>query len=180
MSSKAEVMRAAVNAGACLINDVRALREPGALQAAADCAAYVCLMHMQGQPRTMQQQPQYDDVVAEVCDFLSARVDDCVRAGILTDKILLDPGFGFGKSLQHNLLLLNNTAKFVDTKLPVLVGLSRKSMFGQLLGLSVDDRLSASLAAAVMAVNQGAKIVRAHDVKETVQAVALCAAVMKA
>ena len=177
-TSKAGVMRAAVDAGAVLINDVRALREAGALEAAVASGAYACLMHMQGEPRTMQESPQYADVLDEVVSFLRQRVAACVTAGMDCSRLLVDPGFGFGKSLQHNLLLLKHIEDFKVLGLPVLVGVSRKSMFGQLLGLDVAERLTPSVAAAVMAVMQGAKVVRAHDVKETAQALALCAAVL--
>ncbi|MDH5300449.1 MAG: dihydropteroate synthase [Gammaproteobacteria bacterium] len=177
-TSKPEVMTAAVAAGAVLINDVRALREPGAVAAAAATGAYVCLMHMQGQPRSMQLAPAYEDVVREVNDFLIDRVAVCEQAGIARSRILLDPGFGFGKNLQHNLSLLRNIDAVVALGLPVLVGISRKSMFGQLMNLSVEQRLIPSVAAAVMLVMRGARLVRAHDVQETVQALAVCSAVL--
>lgn len=176
-TSKPEIMRAAVAAGAGLINDVRALREPGALDAAVDCGVPVCLMHMQGAPRTMQQHPEYADVVTEVRDFLMERVDVCRAAGIPAKDILLDPGFGFGKLLEHNLLLLKHLPVFVETGYPVLAGLSRKAMIGQLLGLPVEERLQTSVALAVLAAWQGARIIRVHDVAATVQAVRMCAAV---
>ena len=176
-TSKPEVMRAAVAAGAGLINDVRALREPGALDAAVDCGVPVCLMHMQGAPRTMQQHPEYADVVTEVRDFLMERVDVCRTAGIPAKDILLDPGFGFGKLLEHNLQLLKHLPVFVETGYPVLAGLSRKAMIGQLLDLPVAQRLQPSVALAVLATWLGARILRVHDVAATVQAVRMCTAV---
>lgn len=176
-TSKPEVMRAAVAAGAGLINDVRALREPGALAAAVDAGVPVCLMHMQGEPRSMQQQPQYTDVVAEVRDFLLERAAACEAAGIPPDRILLDPGFGFGKTVEHNLRLLKHLPVLADTGYVVLAGLSRKSLIGAVLGLPVERRLAPSVALAVLAVWQGARIVRAHDVAATVQAVRMCEAV---
>lgn len=168
---KPAVMRQACAVGAELINDVMALRAPGALQAARDSGAAVCLMHMQNEPQTMQQAPRYGDVVREVADFLEERIAACVAAGIARERLLLDPGFGFGKKLDHNLNLLGNLRRFTELGYPVLVGLSRKSMFQSLLGLAVDQRLVPSVAAAALAVFQGAAIVRAHDIKETVQAI---------
>ncbi len=173
-TSKAEVMQAAVAAGAGLINDVYALRRPGALEAAASTGAAICLMHMQGDPDTMQTAPEYSHgVVSSVMTFLLDRVKCCERAGIDRDRLVIDPGFGFGKTLDHNLQLLSGLAEFADTGLPVLAGLSRKSMIGKLLGLEVEDRLVPSIALAVMAVERGAKLVRAHDVAETCQALQL-------
>lgn len=169
-TSKPAVMRAAVAAGAGLINDVRALRLPGALEAARDCSVPVCLMHMQGQPGTMQAAPAYVDVVAEVSAFLRERMDACVAAGIPRERLLLDPGFGFGKTLKHNLALLANLRELCRQDLPVLVGLSRKSMIGALTGRESRDRLGGSLAAAVLAVERGARVVRVHDVGPTVDA----------
>ncbi len=169
-TSKPEVMRAAVAAGAGLINDVRALRLPGALAAAREAAVPVCLMHMRGEPGTMQQQPSYRDVVAEVADFLRDRVRACVQAGIPRDRLLLDPGFGFGKTLAHNLALLAGLPALSALDLPVVVGLSRKSMIGALTGRDVGERLAGSLAAAVLAVERGARVVRVHDVAPTVDA----------
>ena len=170
-TGKAAVMTAAAAAGAGLINDVRALRAPGALEAAARTGLPVCLMHMQGRPRTMQGNPRYADVVSEVLDFLLARVAACEAAGIDRSRLLLDPGFGFGKTLEHNLALLRALPRFVATGLPVLVGISRKSMIGALTGAAVDRRLGGSLAAALLAAQAGTKILRVHDVFETVQAV---------
>jgi len=176
-TSKPEVMRAAVDAGASLVNDVRALREPGALAAVAERGVPVCLMHMRGEPRTMQQAPRYDDVVAEVLAFLEERVAACEAAGIPRERIILDPGFGFGKTLDHNLALFRALPRFAATGLPVLVGVSRKSMIGQVLEVPVAERLAGSLALASLAVWLGAAIVRSHDVRETVHAVRMAAAV---
>ena len=176
-TSTPELMKAAASAGAGLINDVRALQRPGALAAAAETGLPVCLMHMQGDPGTMQQQPQYADVVAEVRDFFAARIAACREAGIADDQLLLDPGFGFGKTLEHNLELLNRLDEFADLGSPLLVGMSRKSMVGQVLGKPVDERLYGSLATAVLAVDRGACIIRCHDVAATADAVAMAHAV---
>lgn len=170
---KAQVMRAAVSAGAGLINDVNALRGDGALQAAAELDVPVCIMHMQGTPQTMQQEPHYEDVVSEVEAFLMERVEACGQAGIKADKIMLDPGFGFGKRARHNLRLMKHLSRFTQLPYPVLVGVSRKSIIGDMLKVSVDERLAGSLALASIAVWQGAKLIRTHDVKETAQAVKL-------
>jgi len=169
-TSKPAVMTAAFEAGATIINDVRALREPGALEAAAKTDAAVCLMHMQGQPRTMQLEPHYDDVVAEVKAFLLERVAACEAAGIVRDRLVLDPGIGFGKQLQHNLALLANLPALAQPGLPLLIGVSRKSMFQTLLTRRVDQRLAGSLAMATAAALSGAAILRVHDVAETVDA----------
>ena len=169
-TSKPEVMRAARAAGAGFINDVYALREDGALHAAAETGLPVCLMHMQGEPRTMQQHPQYGDVVVEVRKFLQQRIQAAEAAGISRDKIIVDPGFGFGKTLEHNLELLRNLSSFKSFDVPILAGLSRKSMIGMALGLPVEQRLNASIALALIAVSQGARIVRVHDVRETAEA----------
>ena len=177
-TSTPEVMTEGARAGAGLINDVRALQRPGALAAAAASQLPVCLMHMQGQPDTMQQAPRYDDVVAEVSDFLTARVAACEAAGIPRQRLLLDPGFGFGKTLAHNLRLLRELDRLHALGLPLLVGMSRKSMIGQALGRAVDERLPGSLALAVMAVERGAQIVRVHDVRETVDALRMAWAVL--
>ncbi|HWS02651.1 MAG TPA: dihydropteroate synthase [Gammaproteobacteria bacterium] len=179
-TSKAEVMRAAVAAGAGFINDVRALREPGALEIAAASGVPVCLMHMQGEPRSMQQQPHYDDVVAEVKGFLLERAAACQAAGVSRERIVLDPGFGFGKSAAHNLRLLKQLPILAEAGYPILVGLSRKSLIGIVLDLPVEQRLHPSVALAVLAVWQGARIVRVHDVAATAQAVRMCAAVWSA
>ncbi len=171
---KAEVMRVAVKAGAGLINDVNALRGEGALQAAAELNVPVCLMHMQGTPQTMQKEPHYDNVVQEVKDFLQERIAACEAAGITHSNLILDPGFGFGKKARHNLRLMKHLSDFLEMDLPVLVGVSRKSIIGAMLNVSVDERLAGSLALASIAVWQGAKIIRSHDVKETLQAITLC------
>jgi dihydropteroate synthase len=170
-SSKPGVMRAAVRAGAALINDVRALQAEGAMAAAVELQTPVCLMHMQGDPRSMQIEPHYVDVVAEVTQFLEARVAECVAAGLRRDRLLVDPGFGFGKTAAQNVELLANLRQLQRIGCPVLIGISRKSTLGAISGRDVDNRLSASIAAAVVAVLQGAHIIRAHDVKETVDAV---------
>lgn len=176
-TSKPEVMRAAVAAGAGMINDVYALRQPGALDVARECGAPVCVMHMQGEPRTMQQHPQYKDVAVEVAEFLRQRVEACVVAGIPRHQVLIDPGFGFGKQLQHNLELLRRLPEIAALGQPLLVGLSRKAMLGTLLGgASVDQRLHASVAAAVIAAMNGAQIIRCHDVGPTVEALKVVAA----
>ncbi|WMC09456.1 dihydropteroate synthase [Oceanimonas pelagia] len=169
-TSKAVVMDEAVRAGADLINDIRALREPGALDVAAASGAAVCLMHMQGQPRTMQQAPDYDNVTAEVAHFLEERLAVCAAAGIARERICLDPGYGFGKSLEHNYELLGRIGQLHRLGLPLLVGMSRKSMIGQLLNREVSERLAGTLSAHLFAVAQGAQIVRVHDVKEMADA----------
>jgi dihydropteroate synthase len=178
-TSKPEVMREAVNAGADIINDVRALGEAGALAEAAASGAGICLMHMQGEPRTMQDAPHYEDVVREVSEFLSARMRACRDAGIAPARMAIDPGFGFGKRPADNLALLRNLASFEVLGVPVVVGLSRKSMLAILTGRAVDDRLAGSVALAGIAVLHGARIVRAHDVAATVDAVRVAAAVLQ-
>lgn len=177
-TSKPGVMRAAVAAGASIINDVYALQADGALQAAVELQQPVCLMHMQGEPRTMQNEPQYDDVVAEVTQFLRERVAQCVQAGLGEGLIIVDPGFGFGKRPAHNVELLAGLSRVTEIGVPVLVGLSRKSTLGKITGKDVSQLMPASIAAAVLAVQQGAQIVRAHDVAETVDALRVAAAVM--
>lgn len=173
-TGKPEVIAAVTSAGASLINDVYALRKPGALEAVAEVECAVCLMHMQGEPRTMQAHPHYDDVVEEVCDFLESRADACEDAGIARDHILLDPGFGFGKTTVHNLLLLRHLPELLDLGYPVLVGLSRKATIGELTGArDPGDRLAGSLAGASLAAWLGASMVRVHDVAATVQALAV-------
>ncbi|MFA7387845.1 MAG: dihydropteroate synthase [Thiohalobacteraceae bacterium] len=179
-TSKAEVMRAAVAAGAGLINDVRALREPGALEAAVAAGVPVCLMHMQGEPRSMQHRPTYTDVVSEVRDFLLDRAAACRTAGIPEQRLVLDPGFGFGKTLEHNLRLLKHLPVLAEAGYPVLVGLSRKAMVGALLDLSVERRAGPSATLAALAAWLGARILRVHDVAETVQSLRLCRAVQSA
>jgi dihydropteroate synthase len=175
---KPQVMQAALDAGADLINDVRALQEPGALEIAARSTAGVCLMHMQGLPATMQLDPQYDDVVAEVRAFLAERMAAAEAAGISRSRILLDPGFGFGKRTEHNIALLQGLPEILSLGRPLLVGLSRKSVLGQITGGDVYVRLHASLAASVISVMKGARIVRVHDVKATADALKVAAAVL--
>jgi len=174
---KPVVMHAALEAGATMINDISALTYPGAIDivAASDCA--VCLMHMAGEPGTMQQAPSYDDVVGEVWAFLATRVNCCRAAGVADDRIVLDPGFGFGKTLAHNLALFRSLTVTGVDRLPVLIGASRKSMLGAITGRPVAGRMAASIAAALLAVQKGAKILRVHDVAETIDALAVLAAV---
>lgn len=177
-TSKAAVISAAVAAGATMINDVRALQEPGALDAAMQAGVPVCLMHMRGEPRTMQQAPAYRDVVTEVQAFLQQRVQACLVAGMPSELLCTDPGFGFGKTREHNFRLLRELEATRVNSLPILVGLSRKSMIGQALGLPVEDRVAASIALALLAVANGANIVRVHDVRETWQALSMREAVL--
>lgn len=169
-TSKAVVMREGCKAGAHLINDVRALLEPGALDAAAEASVPVCLMHMQGQPRTMQVEPHYDDLVGEVKAFFDERIAACLAAGIAREQLLLDPGYGFGKTLAHNYQLLAAQRALLDYGLPLLVGMSRKSMIGNLLNRPVGERLAGSLACALIGMQHGARIIRVHDVRETMDA----------
>lgn len=169
-TSKAAVMAAGCAAGAHLINDVRALQEPGALDAAAEAGVPVCLMHMKGQPRIMQAEPHYDDLMGEVRAFFDERIAVCLAAGIPRERLLLDPGYGFGKTLAHNYRLLAEQHKLLDYGLPLLVGMSRKSMIGNLLGCPVDERLAGSLACALIGLQQGARIIRVHDVRATMDA----------
>jgi dihydropteroate synthase len=173
---KPAVMRAALAAGASLINDINALRAPGAIEAVAAHECAVCLMHMQGEPRHMQENPVYADVVGEVRDFLAARLAVCRAAGLEETRLLLDPGFGFGKSLRHNLQLFAHLPELAVDGLPLLVGVSRKSMLGALTGQPVNARCAASVAAAVLAAERGARILRVHDVAETRDALAVWAA----
>lgn len=177
-TSKPEVMRAGVAAGAAMINDVLALRRDGALKATGELGVPVCLMHMQGEPRSMQDNPHYDDVVAEVADFLDKRIDACLAAGIKEDRIIVDPGFGFGKSPRHNIQLLANLRQLRVRGRPVLIGVSRKSTLGTLTGRGVDEREAASVAAAVISILNGADIIRAHDVRATVDALEVASAVL--
>lgn len=171
---KTEVMRVALDEGAALINDIAALQAPGALDAVAASDAGVCLMHMQGEPHTMQANPHYQDVVAEVHDFLAARIAACEQKGIARERLLVDPGFGFGKTVEHNYTLLRELGRFVDLDVPVLVGISRKSMLGNVTGRENGiARMPASVAAAVLAVERGARIVRVHDVAATKDALAV-------
>jgi len=178
-TSKPEVMQAAIAAGASMVNDVLALQVPGALEAVAASQVAVCLMHMQGRPRTMQQAPQYDDVVRDVRHFLCGRVRECEAIGIDRSRIVIDPGFGFGKTVEHNLVLLASLDEFSREGLPVLAGLSRKSLIGQITGRPAGERLAGSVALAALAVSHGAAIVRAHDVAATVDAVKIAAAVRR-
>ncbi|RLA56284.1 MAG: dihydropteroate synthase [Gammaproteobacteria bacterium] len=172
-TSAPALMRSAAGAGAGLLNDVRALTREGALEAAAATGLPVCLMHMRGDPGTMQSAPSYTNVVAEVCNFLQQRIAACEAQGIGRERLLLDPGFGFGKSVEHNLQLLQRLPTLVALGLPVLVGLSRKSMIGKIIGRDVAQRLPASLGLAVLAVERGAAIIRTHDVAATADAVAM-------
>ncbi len=176
-TSKPEVMAAAIEAGAGMINDVNALRAPGALEAAAEGGAAVCLMHMQGEPRTMQSDPGYDDVVEEVFEFLARRIEACRVAGIPRQRIAVDPGFGFGKTLAHNLQLFRRLDRFCELGTPLMVGVSRKSMIGAVLDRPLEHRLAGSLALAMMAADQGAKILRVHDVGPTMDVLRMRAAV---
>lgn len=169
-TSKAEVMKAAADAGMDLINDIRALTEENALQTAAELDLPVCLMHMQGQPKTMQANPEYQNVVEEVLAWLLQRAEICEQAGVRKENIILDIGFGYGKTLQHNYQLLNHLEQFVATGYPLLIGLSRKSMIGNLLQKDVNHRLVGSVAGALISVMKGAHIVRVHDVEATVDA----------
>lgn len=177
-TSTPEVILEAAALGAGLINDVRSLTRPGALRAAAATGLPVCLMHMQGDPVDMQHAPHYVDVVAEVRSFLAQRLEACTKLGIAHRNIILDPGFGFGKSAQHNLALLNRLDRLCSLGYPLLVGLSRKSVIGHVLGRPTSERLAGSLALAAVSVLRGASIIRAHDVRETADVARLCAAVM--
>ncbi|WP_154918281.1 dihydropteroate synthase [Klebsiella michiganensis] len=179
-TSKPEVIHESARVGAHIINDIRSLTEPGALEAAAETGLPVCLMHMQGQPKTMQDAPKYADVFADVERFFIEHIVRCERAGIAKDKLLLDPGFGFGKNLSHNYELLARLGEFHHFGLPLLVGMSRKSMVGQLLNVGPTERLNGSLACAVIAAMQGAQIIRVHDVKETVEALRVVEATLAA
>jgi dihydropteroate synthase len=179
-TSKPELMRDAIRAGAAMINDVNALRAPGALQIAAGSDAAVCFMHMQGTPQTMQVDPRYDDVVNEVKSFLTARVEAAQAAGIPRERIVVDPGFGFGKTKEHNLELFRKLDNFAELGVPVLVGLSRKSVLGKLTGRETADRVHASIASALLAVSKGAVIVRVHDVAATRDALAVYNALKQA
>lgn len=176
---KPEVMRAAIEAGVHMVNDVFALQQPGASQAVQDSQVAICLMHMQGTPQTMQVQPSYQNVLAEVQAFLTQRVEVVRQIGVGDDRIVLDPGFGFGKKTAHNLTLLKHLAELHIANLPILAGLSRKSVLGQIVGQDADQRVFASVAASVLAVSHGANIVRVHDVKATVEALKVTTAVMQ-
>src|ERR1700704_5694759 len=175
-TTKPEVMRAVIGAGAAMINDIGALRSPGALETVAPTDAAVCLMHMQGEPRTMQREPRYGDVVAEVRAFLAERVAAAEARGIARERIVIDPGFGFGKTVEHNFELLRNLHRFAEMGLPVMAGWSRKSTLGAITGRGAGERLAASIAAALLAVQHGATIVRVHDVAATRDALAVLAA----
>jgi dihydropteroate synthase len=176
-TSKPVVMEAAVAAGAAMINDVCALRTAGALGMAADLGVPVCIMHMQGEPRSMQSNPHYEDVVEDVYAFLSERIDACLAAGIEKEKIVLDPGFGFGKTLEHNLEMMNHLERFVAAELPVLVGVSRKSMIGAVLDQPATARLYGGLSLSAIAAYKGAHILRSHDVRPTLDAISMAASV---
>jgi dihydropteroate synthase len=178
-TSKPAVMAAAVAAGACIINDVYALRAPGARAVAAETRAGVCLMHMQGEPRTMQDSPHYNDVVAEVSEFLVRERQACVASGVAAESIAFDPGFGFGKSLEHNLTLLRELPRFAELQAPLLVGVSRKSVIGRILGKSVHDRLYGGLGLTALAVSGGARVIRTHDVGPTLDAIRSVSAVLQ-
>lgn len=179
-TSKAAVIAESARAGTHLINDIRSLQEPGALEAAAQSELPVCLMHMQGQPQSMQQSPHYDDLLADINQFFKHHIERCVAAGIAKNKLLLDPGFGFGKNLAHNYQLLARLAELHHFELPLLVGMSRKTMVGQLLNVPPQQRVIGSVACAVIAAMQGAQIVRVHDVKETVEAMRIVEATLSA
>jgi dihydropteroate synthase len=179
-TSRPEVMRAAVAAGACLINDVRALRAPGALAVAAETRAGVCLMHMRGEPRTMQADPQYESIVEDVRDHLGGRIAACEAAGIPRERICVDPGIGFGKRPEHNLALLAALNRLAEPAIPVLVGVSRKSLLGIITGRPPGERLAGSVALAALSVMRGAAIIRAHDVAATVDAVKVASALKRA
>jgi dihydropteroate synthase len=179
-TSKAEVIRESARVGAHIINDVRSLSEPGALEAAAATGLPVCLMHMQGEPRTMQQAPHYENILSEVDTYFAQQIARCEAAGIKKERLILDPGFGFGKNLSHNYELLAHLSDFHHFGLPLLVGMSRKSMIGQLLNVGPSQRLTGSLSCAVIAAMQGAQIIRAHDVKETAEAMRVVEATRRA
>jgi dihydropteroate synthase len=176
-TSKSEVMSEAITYGADMINDVRALQNKGCLDVVAQSDIAICLMHMQGMPRTMQENPLYDDVINDILDFFKQRIQCCEQRGINKERLVLDPGFGFGKTLAHNYEVLAQFAQFTTLGLPVLAGISRKSMIGNLLNREVDERLAGSLTAAIVAVQQGAKIIRVHDVQESVDAINILKAV---
>ena len=176
-TSKHEVMSQAIEFNADIINDVRALQNQGCLEVLAQTSIPICLMHMQGSPQTMQDNPEYDDLLVDIKDFFNQRIESCLAAGIARERLILDPGFGFGKTLAQNYYLLAHLSTFQSFELPVLAGLSRKSMIGNLLNRDVDQRLAGSLSAAIIAAQQGAQIIRVHDVKETVDALKILQAV---
>lgn len=179
-TSKAQVITESANVGASIINDIRSLQEPGALEAAAKTGLPVCIMHMQGDPKTMQQSPHYENVMMDVDRFLQENIQRCVDAGIEKNQIILDPGFGFGKNLAHNYQLLAHLSELHHFGLPILAGMSRKSMVGQLLNVPPKERVAGSVACAVIAAMQGAQIIRVHDVKETVDAMKVVQATLSA
>lgn len=179
-TSKAQVITESANVGASIINDIRSLQEPGALEAAAKTGLPVCIMHMQGDPKTMQQSPHYENVMMDVDRFLQENIQRCVDAGIEKNQIILDPGFGFGKNLAHNYQLLAHLSELHHFGLPILAGMSRKSMVGQLLNVPPQERVAGSVACAVIAAMQGAQIIRVHDVKETVDAMKVVQATLSA
>ena len=179
-TSKPGIMADAIKAGAHFINDVNALQEPGALDVIADSNVAVCLMHMQGEPRTMQKNPQYQDVVQDIYDYLQQRIESCINAGISKDRIVVDPGFGFGKSMQHNLKLMNNLGKFKQLGVALLVGVSRKSMIGAILDKPVEDRLIGSVTLAALSLWLGTNIVRVHDVEPTIEVLKIINAIKSA
>ncbi|MBG6030745.1 dihydropteroate synthase [Proteus hauseri] len=179
-TSKAQVITESANVGASIINDIRSLQEPGALAAAAKTGLPVCIMHMQGDPKTMQQSPHYENVMMDVDRFLQENIQRCVDAGIEKNQIILDPGFGFGKNLAHNYQLLAHLSELHHFGLPILAGMSRKSMVGQLLNVPPQERVAGSVACAVIAAMQGAQIIRVHDVKETVDAMKVVQATLSA
>lgn len=176
-TSKAEVMGEAIIYGADMINDVRALQNENCLEVVAQSNIEVCLMHMQGMPRTMQEKPQYNDIVDDILEFFKQRIHCCEQSGINKERLVLDPGFGFGKTLAHNYEVLAQLSQFTSLGLPVLAGISRKSMIGNLLNREMNERLAGSLAAAIVAVQQGANIIRVHDVRESVDAMNILKAV---
>jgi len=179
-TSKASVMAAAIDAEVDMINDVRALQNEGALAVVAQAALPICLMHMQGVPQSMQNNPHYNDVITDIIDFFKQRIAACSLAGIATERLLIDPGFGFGKTVQQNFRLLAQLAEFQSFKLPILVGLSRKSMIGKVLNCEVEQRLVGSVSAALLAAQNGANILRVHDVKATVEALKILNAMITA
>lgn len=176
-TTKSEVMRAAVDAGASMVNDINALQGDGVMQLIAESDVAVCIMHMQGSPRTMQQAPSYDNVVGQVIHFLSTRIEAALAAGVSLQRLVIDPGFGFGKTLEHNLALLAGLREFSGLGCPVLAGLSRKSMLGAITGKPINERIHASVAAALIAIQRGASVVRVHDVAATRDAIAILQAV---
>ena len=176
-TSKSEVMGEAITYGAGMINDVRALQNKGCIDVVAQSDIAICLMHMQGMPRTMQENPQYGDVISDILEFFKQRIRCCEQQGVNKERLILDPGFGFGKTLAHNYEVLAQFSQFTSLGLPVLAGISRKSMIGNLLNREVDERLAGSLTAAIVAVQQGANIIRVHDVQESVDAINILKAV---